>query len=140
MVISKAAGCPADPPPCLEFVSGIRFFCSHTGDRLTALQQILSLSRSRRVVISLHVYHGHRMYLMILFFIRDISFLFHTWERPVFTSELHEIRLAIDGWELPTTRLLTEAERVTINKFFPRSDVWFSISLLRATSSKTSCI
>ena len=43
MVISRAAGCPRDQQgkytsPGREFFSGIRFFCSQTGDRLAALQ------------------------------------------------------------------------------------------------------
>ena len=52
MVISRAAGCPADQQgkytsPGQEFVSGIRFFYWQTGDRLAALHAEKILSRRR---------------------------------------------------------------------------------------------
>ena len=88
--------------------------------------------------------HDHRVYIMILFYKRDTSFLFHSWERPVCTSQLHETRLAKDGgrepvWKLLITRLLIEAERLTTNELVP-SNVWFSINLLLETLSRTSLI
>ena len=49
MVTSRAVGCPAhqqgkNTSPGREFVSCIRVFCSHTGDRLAALQAVKNYS------------------------------------------------------------------------------------------------
>ena len=127
MFTSRAAGCPAEQQgkytaPGQEFVCCVRFFCPQTGDRLAALQADikLSLSRACREIILPRPWHvtAGSVYLMILFHNRDNSFFFHTLEPPVVSSQLRKTSLAGEGdqlpvWELPITRLLMEAERVT---------------------------
>ena len=86
MVISRAAGCPADQQgkytsPGREFVSGIRFFCSQTGDRLAALQaeKICPLggcvAKSYRPAHDMQQ-HDHRVYPKILFHNSFLLFFF----------------------------------------------------------------
>ena len=72
MVISRAAGCPAEQQgkytsPGQEFVSGFRFFCSQTGDSLAALQAEKFLPLGDRVAKSYRPAHDtqqgdHRVY------------------------------------------------------------------------------
>ena len=114
MVISRDAGCPAGQQgkytsPGREFLKKI---CPLGG----------RVAKSYRLAHDMQQ-HDHPVYPKILFYNRDTSFLFHIWESPVCTSQLHETRLARDGgrepvWELPITMLLIEAKRVTINELF----------------------
>ena len=134
MVISRAGGCPADQQgkytsPGREFVSGIRFFYSQTGDRLATLQAEKNcplggrVAKSYRPAIDMQQ-HDHSVYRKILFFNRDTSFLFLIWECQVCTSQLHENRLARDGgreqvWECDNKGT------------FSLLHIWFSINLRR---------
>ena len=137
MVISRAAGCPADQQrkytsPGREFVSGIRFFCSQTSEKIGNAASGKNgplgghVAKSYRSAHDIQQ-HDHRVYPKILFYNRDTSFLFHIWERPVCTSQLHKTRSAGDVgrepvWELPITMLLIEAERDN-KRAFSLSDV-----------------
>ena len=90
-VLSRAASCPGDQQgkytsPGRYCVSGIRFFCSPTGDRLAALRKFCPLggriAKSYRPAHDMQQ-HDHRVYPNILFYNRDTSFLFHIWEAPI---------------------------------------------------------
>ena len=134
MVLSRAAGCPADQQgkytsPGREFGSGIRFFFArklvtdwHRCKRKRFCPLDGRVAKSYRPAHDMQQ-HDHRVYPMIPFYNRDTSSLFHIWERPVCISQPHETSLVGDVgrepvWELPIAMRLIEAERVTINELF----------------------
>ena len=129
--------------PGREFVSGIRFFCSQTGDRLAALQveKVLSLKRSCREIISPRPWHATAM---ILFYNRDTSFysymgapsLYSTAARNSFGKRWRP-RAGMGAADNHTPDWGRESDNI---RAFPLSDVWVSINILRATSSRTSCV